>query len=297
MLNVITNYFASPEDKDLNFIRLVRNVLIFSLVVTLLAIGAVVISATSRALGITIFVLILASLLEFIALLLVLRGKLTMAKVIVPIALIIAITIIAFNTNTIHDVSVVAYPVIIIIATLLQGRRSLIVTTPLAVAAIAFLGIVDMMGLSSSPLRARTHADDIAAGMLFIVLSSIILEQLVGRLRMALSTVESNERAQVEANRELRDLQASLEQRVEERTTELMQRGAELEVANKQIERKAAQLEALAQVMQTITSVRDLQDLLPRIAAVISDKFGFYHVGVFLLDEAHEYEIGRASCR
>ena len=295
MLKVISDYFAAPEDKDLNFVRLVRNVLIFSLVVTLLSIAAVAVSATSKALSITISVLIVASVLEFVALLLTLRGKLTMAKVIVPIALIFAITIIALNTNTIHDVSVVAYPVIIIIATLLQGRRSLVVTAPLVVAAITLLGILDVMGLSKSPLRARTHVDDIAAGILFIVLSAVVLNQLVGRLRTALARAESNEQAQIETNRELRNLQASLEHRVEERTTELMQRGTELEVANKQIERKAAQLEALAQVMQTITSVRDLQELLPRIATVISDKFGFYHVGVFLLDEAHEYAVLSAA--
>jgi GAF domain-containing protein len=295
MFNVITNFFASPEDKDPNFVRLTRNVLIFALIATLLSIGAVAVPANSRALAITIWVLLAASLLEFIALLLVLRGSLTMAKVIVPIALTIAITIIALSTNTIHDVSVVAYPVIIIIATLLQGKRSLIVTTPLAVAAIAALGVLDMLGLSNSPLKSRTGWDDILVGMLLLVLSAVILNLLVGRLRTALTKAETNEQAQVIANRELTDLKVSLEQRVQERTIELQQRGIELEFANKQIQRRAAQLEALAQVMQAITSVRDLQQLLPRIASVISDKFGFYHVGVFLLDEANEYAMLSAT--
>lgn len=295
MFNVITIFFASPEDKDPNFVRLTRNVLLFALIATLLSIGAVAIPANSRALAITISVLIAASLLEFIALLLVLRGSLTMAKVIVPIALTIAITIIALSTNTIHDVSVVAFPVIIIIATLLQGKRALVVTTPLAVAAIAMLGILDRLGLSNSPLKSRTGWDDILVGMLLLVLSAVILNLLVGRLRTALTKAEANERAQVEANRELTDLKVSLEERVQERTTELQQRGLDLEIANKQIQRRAAQLEALAQVMQTITSVRDLQELLPRIATVISDKFGFYHVGVFLLDEANEYAMLSAT--
>lgn len=295
MFNVITNFFASPEDQDPNFVRLTRNVLIFALLATLLSIAAVAVPATSRALEITISVLLAASLLEFMALILVLRGSLTMAKVVVPIALTIAITIIALSTNTIHDISVVAYPVIIIIATLLQGKRSLVVTTPLAVSAIAILGILDMVGLTKSPLSSKTGIDDILVGMLLLVLSAIILNLLVGRLRAALVKAESNEQAQVETNRELKELQVSLEQRVAERTTELMQRGRELELANKQIQRKAAQLEALAQVMQTITSVRDLQELLPRIATVISDKFGFYHVGLFLLDAANEYAVLSAA--
>lgn len=295
MFNVITNFFASPEDRDANFVRLTRNVLIFALFATLLSVGVVLVPANSRALEITVSVLLAASLLELIALVLVLRGSLTMAKVVVPIALTVAITIIALSTNTIHDVSVVAYPVIIIIATLLQGRRSLIITLPLAVAAILMLGILDLLGLSNSPLKSRTGWDDILVGVLLMALSALILNLLVGRLRTALARAESNEHAQMEANRELKDLQVSLEQRVEERTTELVQRGVELEVANKQIKRRAAQLEALAQVMQTITSVRDLKELLPRIATVISDKFGFYHVGVFLLDEANEYAVLSAA--
>lgn len=295
MFNGMINFFASPEDKDPNFVRLIRNVLIFALIATLLSIGAVAVPATSRALELTLWVLVAASLLEFIALLLVLRGSLTMAKVIVPIALTIAITIIAFSTNTIHDVSVVAYPVIIIIATLLQGKRSLVVTVPLAVAAIVALGVLDILGLSNSPLKSRTYWDDILVGMLLLVLSSIFLNLLVARLRTALTKAESNERAQAIANRELTDLRVSLEQRVQERTIELQQRGMELEIANKHIQRRAAQLEALAEVMQTITSVRDLLELLPQIASVISDKFGFYHVGIFLLDEANEYAMLSAT--
>lgn len=295
MFNVITNFFASPEDKDPNFVRLTRNVLIFALIATLLSIGAVAVPANSRALEITISVLIAASSLEFLALLLAIQGSLTMAKVVVPLALTIAITIIALSTNTIHDISVVAYPVIIIIATLLQGKRALVVTTPLAVVAIAMLGMLDLLGLSNSPLKSRTGWDDILVGMLLLFLSAVILNLLVGRLRTALAKAESNEQAQVKANHELTELKTSLEQRVNERTTELQQRGMELEFANKQIQRRAAQLEALAQVMQTITSVRDLQELLPRIATVISDKFGFYHVGVFLLDEANEYAMLSAT--
>jgi GAF domain-containing protein len=295
MFNVITNFFASPEDKEPNFVRLTRNVLILALTATLLSIGAVAVSASSRALTITISVLLAASVLELIALLLVLRGSLTMAKVVVPIALTIAITIIALSTNTIHDVSVVAYPVIIIISTLLQGRRALVVTTPLVTLAIAGLGILDMLGITQNPLSSRTRIDDIIAGVLLVLLSAVILNLLVGRLRAALAKAESNEQAQLEANRELKNLQVSLEQRVEERTTELIQRGTELEAANRQIQRRAAQLEALAQVMQTITSVRDLQELLPRIATVISAKFGFYHVGVFLLDAVNEYAVLSAT--
>lgn len=90
---------------------------------------------------------------------------------------------------------------------------------------------------------------------------------------------------------DLKDLIGGLEERVAERTRDLETRSRELEVANERIQRRAAQFEALAQVTQNITSIRDLQELLPRITAVISDNFNFYHVGIFLLDSFSEYAV------
>jgi GAF domain-containing protein/HAMP domain-containing protein len=94
---------------------------------------------------------------------------------------------------------------------------------------------------------------------------------------------------------EIQGLISDLEKRVEQRTTDLAARSKELENANVRIQRRAAQFEALAQVTQTITAIRDLQQLLPRITTVISENFGFYHVGIFLLDEINQFAILSAT--
>ena len=94
---------------------------------------------------------------------------------------------------------------------------------------------------------------------------------------------------------EIKGLIDSLEQRVSDRTSELAGRTLELESANKRIQTRATQFEALTQVTQTITSVRDLQSLLPVVTRVISEKFDFYHVGIFLLDEVGQYAILSAA--
>lgn len=94
---------------------------------------------------------------------------------------------------------------------------------------------------------------------------------------------------------EIKGMINNLEQRVAERTKDLENRTQDLEIANKKVQTRASQFEAIAQVTQSITSIRDLQELLPHIATVISDKFGFYHVGVFMLDEAGDYAILSAT--
>ena len=295
MFNAITNFFASPDDQDEGFVRLTRNILLFSLVTTLLIGVIVALTSTSRARLIIITVLAVLSLLETVALLLVGRGRLTLAKVLIPPALLLAITIIALSADSMHSISIVAYPLIIIIAALLQGRRSLVITTPLAVVAIAVLGIMDILGLTTSPMRVYTDLEDILVGTVLLATSAGVLNLLIARLRTALTRAEANEQAQLETNRELTNLKISLEQRVAERTNELTQRTTELEDVNRQVRRRAGQLEALARVAHTIASVRDLRELLPQIATAISESFGFYHVGVFLLDEANEYAVLSAT--
>ena len=86
----------------------------------------------------------------------------------------------------------------------------------------------------------------------------------------------------------LRELVGNLEQRVTERT-------AELEQANQQVQRRAEQFEAIAQISRVISSIRNQEELLTRITHMISQHFGFYHAGIFLLDENKQYAVLRAA--
>jgi GAF domain-containing protein len=76
-------------------------------------------------------------------------------------------------------------------------------------------------------------------------------------------------------------LVGTLEQRVDERTHEL--------------ERRSTQLQAVIEVSNAITSLRDPDQLLARVTHLISERFGFYHVGIFLLDTNSEYAVLRAT--
>lgn len=79
-----------------------------------------------------------------------------------------------------------------------------------------------------------------------------------------------------QANRELDSLRTDLEARVAERTASLARRTTELQIAAR-IARDTALLQA------------DLPTLLNDVARQIAESFNFYHVGIFLLDEAGEY--------
>jgi len=87
---------------------------------------------------------------------------------------------------------------------------------------------------------------------------------------------------------QLQETLRGLETRVAERTVEL-------EESSQKLQRRAEQFEAIAQLARTITSIQDLKALLPRITQLVSQQFGFYHVGLFLLDESRQYAVLSAA--
>ena len=63
----------------------------------------------------------------------------------------------------------------------------------------------------------------------------------------------------------------------------------------RQAERRTRLLEAANIVGREVTSILDLDELLPKTVDIICDAYGFYYAGVFLLDETGEYAVLRAG--
>ena len=87
---------------------------------------------------------------------------------------------------------------------------------------------------------------------------------------------------------QLRDLIGNLERRVAQRTSEL-------EVVNRQSSRRVTQLQAITKLSEEIAQVRDLNELFNIITHLISELFGFYHVGIFIVDSEKEYAVLQAT--
>ncbi|MDH5506274.1 MAG: GAF domain-containing protein [Anaerolineae bacterium] len=137
---------------------------------------------------------------------------------------------------------------------------------------------------------------------LFVAVAAILIAQLlstpIARLTVvaqqvaagdltAKATVDSEDEISILANTfnsmtgQLQELVGGLEQTVAERTQAL--------------ERRAQYLEAAAEVGRTAAEFYNLDDLLSTVTHLISERFGFYHVGLLLLDEKKEYAVLRAA--
>jgi GAF domain-containing protein len=90
----------------------------------------------------------------------------------------------------------------------------------------------------------------------------------IGILSQTLNTMTEN----------FQQLVHSLEERVRDRT-------AALEIASRDAARRAAQFETITRVTAAISMIRNLDELLPLVSRVISEQFGYYHVGIFVNDK------------
>lgn len=160
-----------------------------------------------------------------------------------------------------------------------------IIRTELTIALLLLVSVAVASGLGWLAARQivepiedlATTAEHIAGGDLSLK-ARIVRKDEVGLLGTAFNAMTS----------QLQDLVSNLEQRVAERTERL-------EESSLKIEKRASQLEAIADVASSVASLMDVDQLLPYITKTISERFGFYHVGIFLLSNDKKFAVLRAA--
>ena len=68
-----------------------------------------------------------------------------------------------------------------------------------------------------------------------------------------------------------------------------------VQLRTKELQRRAAQLEVASQIAHSIALEKNVEPLLNKSVNLIRDQFGFYHAGIFLLDEENEFAVLKAA--
>jgi GAF domain-containing protein/HAMP domain-containing protein len=126
-------------------------------------------------------------------------------------------------------------------------------------------------------LNIRDTASLIAAGNLELE-APVITQDEIGTLAESFNRMTG----------QLRETLSGLEKRVAERT-------ADLETARLLSERRANQLLSIGEISRTINSEQRLDILLPLITRLVSERFGNYHTGIFLIDETRLFAVLQAA--
>jgi signal transduction histidine kinase/CheY-like chemotaxis protein len=161
----------------------------------------------------------------------------------------------------------------------LAGVRQMILLLALLVVfgavVVAGLGLMAPRRLVGPLLDIQRGAQAFGAGTLDHVIDVRTGDELQ-ELAESFNQMAANLQA---SQRELQRRGEELEARVADRTRELSEISA-------RTERRALQLQISAEIARAIASVRDLDELLPQIVQAISQRFGWYHAGIFLIEDA-----------
>ena len=180
----------------------------------------------------------------------------------------LASTMIAIMSGGINSTTFTSYFVVMLMAGLLLGWTHAVAFTVLSILAAFRLANQETLG-------------NAIEGTVLFIFGAIFLYLIISSLQNALQKAQSNANELRASNKQLTELRDVLELRVLERTSAL--------------EKRATQLQTVSSVARTIAAVKELESLLPEITRLVSEQFGFYHTGIFLIDETHGYAVLQAA--
>jgi GAF domain-containing protein len=225
-------------------------------------------------------------IVQAFALYLLRSGKVLASGSIIVVLGWIGLTLQAYNAEGVKDVVVIAYIALALLASIIVNWLTGGLVIIASLGALWGLALLEVNGIL---VPVEPDSMTFARDLTFVFLAiTVLIYFSTTSLRDAITRANKSEEDLLASNRELQDLNQSLEDRVASRTVEL-------ELANQRNEKRAKQFEAIAQVARATATNESLETLLPRLAFLISDHFGFYHAGIFLLDDERRFAVLRAA--
>src|SRR3972149_1807391 len=261
-LRSVKQFLAPPvfaDEEKTRAARTLNAVLVLVFVVVGLYFIVIILFSTDT------FSIILAAIMTLLPVglwILMRRGHVQRASILLSTALMIAVTLAVYSSGGIRAPITSAYLIGIAVAGLLVSTQAAIGMVALATAALVVLSQAEISGQLSAyspvgPLQLATYL-----GTFSVV--AVLLSLSTRNAREALDRAHHRERAPDAGNRALQALRASLEQRVAERTV---------------------QLQISAEVGRAAAAILDQNQLLREVVALITEGWGFFYPAAFLLDE------------
>jgi len=158
----------------------------------------------------------------------------------------------------------------IILGSLLFDQRVDIIILGISFSAVIGIAILQQSGVH--PLTApAVPATDTASWLVYTAdffIAGFVLVIALGQFKGAFFRINSQMQSAYNA---LTNERALLEEKISDRTDEL--------------ETRTSQLRTSTGIARTVAEVQDINELLGTITSLISEKFGYYHTGLYILDE------------
>ncbi|HAV76906.1 MAG TPA: hypothetical protein DCX53_06080 [Anaerolineae bacterium] len=206
---------------------------------------------------------------------LVKRDQRFLAKIIILALNTLVLFSVLFFTGGFTQSTVFTFLFLLALANLLFPRRGSVVYGSILLVLVLALYVLDLAGIVPESSLIQSTRTNILVFLFTLVSITIVMAFASDNFQKYLEIIQSNEKELQEQNIELDQLGGLLESKVTERTAEL--------------DKRANQLEAILSVARATASLQNLDDLLPAITRLVSQRFAYYHVGIFIVEEGDEF--------
>ena len=264
--------FEGDEEKSriVGLAHIIILATIFTVSIALLF--ATVISRNYAVMGVTMISMLLPSVAAFF---LLRRGHERAAALLITGMLWLVLVAMGFLFGGVTKPGLASIVIVIVIAALLLGGRAAVIFTGLSILAVTLVFISEVSGFLPPSLVVN---EPITYGMVYTInyaITATLMYLAMGNLTAAIQRARW---LAAESNAQREQLQVLVHERTQDS------------------ERNANYLRAtMAVARESAVVMGDPQQLLTRAVAVISEQFGFYHTGVYLINSSGEWAELRAA--
>ncbi len=167
----------------------------------------------------------------------------------------------------------------VLLVSFLESRRSALIAAGISLVLLIIIAINALLKIV--PLSRSTNPGTISDWLIgivtYLLALAIIWVVSDGIVRRFISSMETEKKLSDQLSEEKTSRESSIRQQTDE------------------LSRRNAQMELASQIARDIAVETDIRVLFNKTVDLIKDRFGFYHVGIFLLDELKEYAVLRAA--
>lgn len=202
------------------------------------------------------------------------RGQIDLGSVILIAGLLLVSVIANYASGGVFSASFITTGTIIFMAGLLLGTRGATVALCVIIAHEIILGWAGMSGIIPVPQEANNPITSYIVAFVGYIISTLIFQISITSLSKQLEASRAREQ-------KTQALTENLEQRIQQRTLEL--------------DKRSMQLEAASLIARTIAEIHGQKEILETIVQQITERFNFYHTGIFLADANKEFVVLEAA--